>query len=379
MLRRGTTPTSAARDHTVKVVVDRLTPYTRYFFRFSGCGATSPVGRTQTAPDEAGVTHALRLAFVSCSNYTGGFFTAYRGLAARDDLDAILHLGDYVYEYGNDPGETGVAGSGDRYGPAGLIGVRDHKPETEMVSLADYRMRHALYKTDPDAQAAHRRHPWIVIFDDHEIANDAYATGAENHEAQDDPDTSYTGPGEPAGVRAEGDFLARRARAFQAYIEWMPIRAARAVPAPAAPGATVLPTFQLRRSGRPVGHRDPAEPQPAGPHHGERAGQPGAGRPEAASARTGPAGLADRRGREVSQVLASHRQPDRLRQGLRRPPHRGPPRPGVQRRPVGRVPGRPGHPAGRHGTGDHEPGRAHRGHPLLVGQRPTSGHHDLPG
>ena len=223
VLQRGTTPTSAARDHTVKVVVHKLTPYTRYFFRFKSCGATSPVGRTQTAPDEAGVTHALRLAFVSCSNYTGGFFTAYRGLAARDDLDAILHLGDYVYEYGNDPGETGVAGSGDRYGPAELIGTRDHKPDTEMVSLADYRVRHALYKSDPDAQAAHRRHPWIVIFDDHEITNDAYATGAENHESKDDPDTSYTGPGEPAGVRAEGDFLARRARAFQAYIEWMPI------------------------------------------------------------------------------------------------------------------------------------------------------------
>ncbi|WP_111765594.1 alkaline phosphatase D family protein [Nakamurella deserti] len=224
ILQRGATRTAADRDHTVKVVVDRLDPYTRYFFRFTSCGATSPVGRTQTAPDEPGVTHALRLAFVSCSNYTGGFFTAYRGLAARDDLDAILHLGDYVYEYGNDPAEAGVAGSGDRYGPAALIGTRDHQPSTEMVSLEDYRVRHALYKSDPDAQAAHRRHPWIVIFDDHEIANDAYATGAENHETQDDPDTSYTGPGEPAGVRAEGEFLARRARAFQAYLEWMPIR-----------------------------------------------------------------------------------------------------------------------------------------------------------
>ncbi|MGI8535930.1 MAG: alkaline phosphatase D family protein [Mycobacteriales bacterium] len=182
------------------------------------------MGRTQTAPDEPGVTHALRLAFVSCSNYTGGFFTAYRGLAARDDLDAVLHLGDYLYEYGNDPREAGVAGSGDRYGPAALIGTRDHRPGTEIVSLEDYRVRHALYKADPDQQAAHRRHPWIVIFDDHEVANDTYATGAENHEQQDDPDTSYTGPGEPAGIRAEGDFLARRARAYRAYLEWMPIR-----------------------------------------------------------------------------------------------------------------------------------------------------------
>jgi alkaline phosphatase D len=224
VLQRGTTSTNAERDHTVKVVVSGLTPYTRYFYRFRSRGATSPVGRTQTAPDEPGVRHALRLAFVSCSNYTGGFFTAYRGLAARDDLDAVLHLGDYVYEYGNDPREPGVPGSGDRYGPAALIGVRDHRPAVEMVTLEDYRVRHALYKSDPDSQAAHQRHPWIVIFDDHEITNDAHATGAENHEQQDDPHTPYTGPGEPPGVRAEGEFLARRATAFRAYVEWMPIR-----------------------------------------------------------------------------------------------------------------------------------------------------------
>ena len=224
VLRSGTTRTDAGRDHTVKVVVSDLAPYTEYYYRFRTRGATSPVGRTQTAPDEPGVTHALRLAFVSCSNYTGGFFTAYRGLAARDDLDAVVHLGDYVYEYGNDPMERGVQGSGDRYGPAALIGTRDHAPAGETVTLQDYRVRHALYKSDPDLQAAHRRHPWIVIFDDHEITNDAYATGAENHEEQDDPHTSYTGPGEPAGVRAEGAFLARRAEAFQAYLEWMPIR-----------------------------------------------------------------------------------------------------------------------------------------------------------
>ncbi len=224
VLRTGTTTTGADTDHTVKVVVGDLEPYTRYFYRFRTRGATSPIGRTQTAPDEPGVLHALRLAFVSCTNYTGGFFTAYRGLAARNDLDAVLHLGDYLYEYGNDPREAGVLGSGDRYGPAALIGVRDHQPGTEMVSLEDYRLRHALYKADPDQQEAHRRHPWIVIFDDHEITNDAYATGAENHEEQDDPDTSHTGPGEPAGIRAEGEFLARRARAFRAYLEWMPIR-----------------------------------------------------------------------------------------------------------------------------------------------------------
>ena len=223
VLQSGTVTTNADRDHTVKVVVGDLAPYPRYYYRFRSRGATSPVGRTQTAPDEPGVTHALRLAFVSCSNYTGGYFTAYRGLALRDDLDAVLHLGDYIYEYGNDPGLPGVS-SGDRYGPDALIGVRDHRPAVETVSLEDYRVRHALYKSDPDQQEAHRRHPWIVIFDDHEITNDAYDVGAENHEQQDDPDTTYTGPGESPGVRAEGDFLARKARAFQAYREWMPIR-----------------------------------------------------------------------------------------------------------------------------------------------------------
>jgi alkaline phosphatase D len=223
VVRRGSLRTDAARDHTVKVVVGGLTPYTRYWYRFTSCGQTSPVGRTQTSPDEPGRTHALRLAFVSCSNWTGGFFTAYRGLAARDDLDAVLHLGDYVYEYGN---------AEDRYGPASLAGTRDHEPATETVTLADYRLRHALYKTDPDLQSAHRRHPWITIFDDHEVTNDTWAAGAENHETQDDPDTSYTGPGAAPGVRAEGDFLVRRAAAYQAYLEWMPIREPGWQPAP---------------------------------------------------------------------------------------------------------------------------------------------------
>ncbi len=194
--------TSPASDHTVKVDACGLAPYTRYFFRFRARGETSPVGRTQTAPARDGRDHALRLAFVSCSNYTGGYFTAYRGIAARDDLDFVLHLGDYVYEYGE--GAT----SADRYGPKALAGVRDGVPVTEILSLADYRLRHALHKSDPDLQLAHQRFPWITTLDDHEVANNQWATGAENHQ----PD--------------EGSFAARRARAYQAYLEWMPIRPA---------------------------------------------------------------------------------------------------------------------------------------------------------
>ncbi|CAA9299363.1 MAG: putative alkaline phosphatase, partial [uncultured Friedmanniella sp.] len=195
---RGTVLTSARSDHTVKVDVHGLDPYTRYWYRFRSHGRTSPVGLTRTAPDERRRTHALRFGLVSCSNYTGGYFGAYRALAERDDLDFVLHLGDYIYEYGD--GE-------DRYGPAGLVGTRDHQPPTETVDLAGYRLRHALHKADPDLQEAHRRHPWITIFDDHEVANNTWARGAENHTAA-----------------AEGAFLRRRRQAYEAYLEWMPIR-----------------------------------------------------------------------------------------------------------------------------------------------------------
>ena len=198
VVARGHVRTDAASDHTVKVDVRGLEPYTRYWYRFSAKDQTSPVGRTRTAPDVAGEVHALRLALVSCSNYTGGYFSAYRAIARRDDLDLVLHVGDYIYEYGN---------GADRYGPAGLVGTRDSVPATEILDLRDYRLRHALHKADPDLQAAHRRHPWITIFDDHEVANNAWATGAENHT-----------PG------AEGAFAERRAAAYEAYLEWMPFR-----------------------------------------------------------------------------------------------------------------------------------------------------------
>ena len=198
LVDRGTVLTSATSDHTVKIDVQGLRPYTRYFYRFRARGEVSPVGRTQTAPDERHRTHALRFGLVSCSNYTGGYFGAYRALAGRDDLDFVLHVGDYLYEYGN---------GADRYGPAALIGERDAVPATETIDLQGYRLRHALYKADPDLRRAHRRHPWITIFDDHEVANNAWARGAENHT-----------PGQ------EGAFLKRRRQAFQAYLEWMPFR-----------------------------------------------------------------------------------------------------------------------------------------------------------
>ena len=198
VVRSGTVQTSAKSDHTVKVDVNGLQVYTRYWYRFTAAGQTSVVGRTQTAPDDARHTHALRFALVSCSNYTGGYFGPYRAIGKRDDLDFVLHVGDYIYEYGN---------GSDRYGPADLAGKRDAQPATETIDLAGYRLRHALHKADPDLASAHRRLPFITIFDDHEVANNSWATGAENHT----PST-------------EGDFAQRRAAAYQAYMEWMPFR-----------------------------------------------------------------------------------------------------------------------------------------------------------
>jgi alkaline phosphatase D len=198
VVRRGTVRTHASSDHTVKVDVTGLDTYTRYWYRFRAHGQTSPIGSTQTAPDSPHTVHALRFALVSCSNYTGGYFGPYRGLADRDDLDFVLHVGDYIYEYGN---------GADRYGPPELAGTRDGVPATETINLQGYRLRHALHKADPDLQRAHQRHPFITIFDDHEVANNTWNDGAENHT-----------PG------VEGDFLLRRAQAYQAYMEWMPFR-----------------------------------------------------------------------------------------------------------------------------------------------------------
>lgn len=196
VVRRGTFVTGPSRDHTVKLDVDGLKPSTWYYYRFGYAGTRSRTGRTRTAPAAESTPRNLRFGVVSCANWQAGWFAAYRGIAARDDLHAVVHLGDYLYEYG--PGQYGY-GSDD-------VDIRVHDPKREMVSLEDYRRRHAQYKTDPDLQDAHAKFPWIVTWDDHEVTNDQYATGAENHQ----PD--------------EGSYLRRRARAHRAYDEWMPVR-----------------------------------------------------------------------------------------------------------------------------------------------------------
>ncbi|MGK5552167.1 alkaline phosphatase D family protein [Actinomadura kijaniata] len=195
IVRSGSSATGPERDHTVKVDVRGLAPGTAYHYRFLLDGVASPVGRTRTAPAPDADVTSLRFGVVSCANWEAGYFASYRHLAAREDLFGVIHLGDYLYEYGTGgfPGDGGV--------------VRQHVPAHEILTLADYRQRHALYKTDPDLQALHAARPWMVIWDDHEIANDQWSDGAENH----DPAT-------------EGPYAARRAAAHRAYAEWMPVR-----------------------------------------------------------------------------------------------------------------------------------------------------------
>lgn len=191
----GTATTGAWRDHTVKIDVPGLAPNTWYWYRFRSSGSVSPVGRTRTAPTAGTAVPRLRMGVVSCSNWQAGYFSSYRHLAAREDLDVVLHLGDYVYEYA--PGEY----------QARDVVVRPHDPPAEMIELAHYRRRHAQYKTDPDLQALHSRLPFITTWDDHESANDAWSGGAENHEEG-----------------AEGGWTDRKRASQQAYAEWMPVR-----------------------------------------------------------------------------------------------------------------------------------------------------------
>jgi len=187
--------TDITRDFTVNIDVGGLEPGRTYYYRFETRGAESPVGRTRTLP--LGPVGSARMAFASCSNYPFGYFNAYARIAERNDLDFVVHLGDYLYEY-----EQGG------FADPALAGLRDVTPANEILSLADYRLRHAVYKSDPDLQEAHRQHPFICVWDDHESANDSWENGAENHNPE-------------AG---EGDWQQRKRRSIRAYNEYMPIR-----------------------------------------------------------------------------------------------------------------------------------------------------------
>ncbi|MFZ4600952.1 MAG: alkaline phosphatase D family protein [Caulobacterales bacterium] len=207
----GETTTDEARDYTVKIDVQGLKPGRKYHYGFVVGKERSPVGVAKTLP-EAGVEQ-IRFAVVSCSNYPFGYFNAYKSIAETDGLDAVLHLGDYIYEYGRD-------------GYGGEVGVklgRAVQPPHEIVTLADYRTRFAQYRSDPDLQAAHAAAPWITIWDDHETTNDSWQKGAQNHQPK------------------EGDWEVRKRAAIQAYFEWMPIRD----PVAGRPWEAINRTFQF--------------------------------------------------------------------------------------------------------------------------------------
>lgn len=216
IVRQGQATAVSARDHTVKVDVTGLKPATDYFYRFQYLKNGKPFGkfaggRTRTLPK--GATRDVVLAVVSCALYPNGYFNAYDAIAKLPRVDAVLHLGDYIYEYGAAPDDYGMAS------PTAKTRVPD--PAREILDLEDYRRRHAQYKTDPALQAAHARAPWIVVWDDHETADNSWIGGAENHQP-----------------KTEGDWGKRKAAGIKAYYEWMPIR---------EPAAGTLPEASWRR------------------------------------------------------------------------------------------------------------------------------------
>lgn len=192
---RGEALAAPEHDYTVKVDVRGLEPSTTYYFGFESGGHSSPVGRTRTAP--RGGAEGVRLGVVSCASWAQGFFNAYGHLAERD-VDLVVHLGDYVYEDGR----------------ASKVAGRAHEPPSRLRSLGDYRTRHAQYRTDPDLQRLHQQHPVVAVWDDHDIAGNAWRDGAADHDPAED-----------------GPWPDRRAAAVQAFLEWVPVRP----PEPARP------------------------------------------------------------------------------------------------------------------------------------------------
>ncbi|RXJ73689.1 alkaline phosphatase [Veronia nyctiphanis] len=196
--KQGEFVTGNYRDFTVKVDAEKLQPNTRYYYRFECNGKFSPIGQTKTLAE--GSLDSASLAVVSCSNYPAGHFNVYKEIVTQhqsNPFDAVIHLGDYLYEYGSDGYATEDAAAMGRLPSKG----------SECLTLDDYRKRYAQYRSDPNLQALHADIPMIAVWDDHEIANDAWKNGAENH---DDV--------------TEGSYDARRAAAAAAWVEWLPVR-----------------------------------------------------------------------------------------------------------------------------------------------------------
>lgn len=185
----GTTTTDSTKDYTIKVDAAGLQPNSWYYYRFTYDTLKSITGRTRTLP--VGNVNNLRFAVASCQDYQDGFYNAHRHISQRNDLDAVLFLGDYTYE-----GGALTVAPGDRF----------HEPDHKTVQLSEYRIRQSQYHLDPDLQAAHQQYPWICIWDDHETANNSYTDSAKNHNVND------------------GLWYNRKRNAVKAYHEWLPVR-----------------------------------------------------------------------------------------------------------------------------------------------------------
>ncbi len=183
-------------DFCTKVIADGLQAGRSYFYRFVYRGMTSPIGRTKTLPSE---THRIKIGVANCAKYTGGYYHAYEELARMDDLDVVIHLGDYIYE-------SGPSVKGSSYWPAYQATRRQHDPPYECLSLQDYRTRYAQYRSDPSLQKLHARHPMITIWDDHEIAMKPLKKLSDGT------------------LQYNGDWEGRKRNSITAYHEWLPIR-----------------------------------------------------------------------------------------------------------------------------------------------------------
>lgn len=181
-------------QYCVKADVCGLQPATYYYYMFQANGANSIIGRTKTAPDANSDVDSVRFAVVSCASWEHGYFNAYQSIANRNDVDAVVHLGDYIYEYASGDFSANLSG-------------RTYDPPTEAVTEVGYELRYSQYKLDKQLQRAHQLYPFITVWDDHETANDAWSGGAQNHQ--------------PA---TEGSYSVRKHNSTSVYFKWMPIR-----------------------------------------------------------------------------------------------------------------------------------------------------------
>ncbi|MBV8326374.1 MAG: alkaline phosphatase D family protein [Chryseobacterium sp.] len=198
ILRRGKANATLVNDFTIAVDIQNIPSHTKYYYRFYNVKTkeSSVIGETLTLPSKTDAVDEVKMAVVSCSNFPAGLFNVY-GAIAHSDAEVVVHLGDYIYEYA--PGQYGTNPYTNQLG-------RTHKPAKEILTLNDYRERYRQYRGDKNLQLLHQKKPFICVWDDHEFANDAYKSGAENHQ----PD--------------EGDFQARKMAAFQAYSEYIPLK-----------------------------------------------------------------------------------------------------------------------------------------------------------